>query len=356
MNIAVFGTGQMGHAIVFMLRQLGNYTIYTCDSRPADSNLMTDYHSVCDVKDMDHDYLHTFDLVISSLPYYLNNELAQKCIENKIPYCGLGGSVPVSKVINKSAKSLKSTVFTDLGLAPGWANIMAEEAIKELPNVPHTVKMRCGGLPNDTAPSSKDPFNYKLTWSIDGLYNEYVDECQVLKDGAIVSVPSLSEREMVRIVVPNHFRLDSNATLSCEAFTTSGGASHTLQHMKNAGILNCSYKTLRYIGHLDLMIYFLKQKKFDAEQMASLFKDDLFKDEDMVIVDVEAVHNNLTYRQTHFVAPQDGYSAMQRATAGGLVSAVMACPQRENRPLTYHDVNIEEFNNNLTTLGVIGNE
>jgi hypothetical protein len=125
--------------------------------------------------------------------------------------------------------------------------------------------------------------------------------------------------------------------------------------MKDAGILNCSYKTLRYIGHLDLMIYFLKQKKFDAEQMASLFKDDLFKDEDMVIVDVEAVQHNLTYRQTHFVAPQDGYSAMQRATAGGLVSAVLACPLRENRPLTYHDVNIEEFNNNLTTLGVINN-
>ena len=128
--------------------------------------------------------------------------------------------------------------------------------------------------------------------------------------------------------------------------------------MQERGVDNCSYKTLRYSGHLDLITYFLCKKKFDEKQMISLFSNDFM--EDMVIVEVEVKWENLTYRKTKVVYSSDGYTAMQRATAGGLVSAIFATRYRfsgteqfqHGCPLTYANVNIGLFNDNMKKLEI----
>ena len=344
MKIALFGTGQMGKAIAHMIKKLSStHIIHSWDACDAPSGLQTDGHTVCDLREI-HDHAPKVDLVISSLPYHLNFSLAKLCIEGKVPYCDLGGSVPVSKKINELAKEKNAVVFTDLGLAPGWANIMAEKALTLFPDmVPHTIKMRCGGLPSTFVVPSEDPFNYKLTWSIEGLHNEYIDDCKILADGEIVTVPSLSETEIVRI----------KGFPALEAFTTSGGASHTLSRMREAGVRHCSYKTLRALGHLNLITYFLKEKKFNAEQMSLLFKDSSVYDRDQVILEVEASYEDIAYRKTHVIKAEDGYSAMQRATAGGLVSAVFSSPEKWEGPLNYGDVDIVFFNRYLKMLEIV---
>ena len=240
MKIALFGTGRMGRTIACMIKKLGDHVIYTWDAQEREvyegrvtpkHRLCSDHHTVCAIEEVTSLDEH-FDLVISALPYHLNYSIAKSCIKKKIPYCDLGGSVPVSEQINELAKQEGATVFTDLGLAPGWANILAEEALSARPEAPHTIKMRCGGIPVNITDPNQDPFNYRSTWSPEGLYNEYIDECQVLRDGQIIPVPSLSEREIVKI---NGFPL-------LEAFTTSGGASHTLPSMQQRGVQDCSYK------------------------------------------------------------------------------------------------------------------
>lgn len=358
MKIALFGTGRMGRTIAYMIKQLGDHTIHTWDSEEREvyegratpkHRFCSDHHTACDLKDVTA-IGNQFDLVISSLPYHLNFSLAKMCIKEKIPYCDLGGSVPVSDEINEMAERHGSTVFTDLGLAPGWANILAEEALEKIPRVtkewwgeaPHTIKMRCGGLPVKAAETKTDPFNYRLTWSTEGLYNEYMDRSVILENGEIISVPSLSKSEHVEI----------NGFPKLEAFTTSGGASHTLVKMQERGVQNCSYKTLRYKGHLDLISYFLYNRKLNAEEMGNLFSRDF--SEDVVIVEVEAVFSslNLTYRKTKIIEAGDGYTAMQRATAGGLVSAIFASPLDHGSPLTYADIDIDLFNENTDRLNV----
>lgn len=349
MKIALFGTGQMGRTIAHMIKKLGDHTIHTWDAQERGvyegrvnpiKRFCSDHHTACNMEDITS-IDEQFDLAISALPYHLNFNLALTCMEKKIPYCDLGGSVPVSDKINDVAKTNNATVFTDLGLAPGWANILAEEALSAAPEAPHTVKMRCGGIPINITDPDSDPFNYRSTWSLEGLYNEYIDECRVLRDGQIIPASSLSERETVKI----------NGFPPLEAFTTSGGASHTLPSMQERGVQNCSYKTLRYSGHLDLIIYFLRKKKFNEKQMASLFTNDFI--EDMVIVEVEATWKNLTYRKTKVVYSTEGYTAMQRATAGGLVSAILASPfAKHNSPLTYADVDIDLFNDNMKILDI----
>ena len=179
-----------------------------------------------------------------------------------------------------------------------------------------------------------------------------MDKSHVLKDGLIISVPSLGEREIVNV--------DTFPEL--EAFTTSGGAAHTLRSMQKQGVQNCSYKTLRYKGHLDLMHYFLRVKNFNADQLAGLFRtqmvDSCVGNGDVVIVEVEAILDSLwgatdiKYRKTKIVRAKDGYCAMQRATAGGLVSAIFASSLDHGGPLTYADVDIEMFNNNMKILEI----
>ena len=339
MKIALFGTGRMGRTISYMIKQLGDHTIHTWDTE--ERGVYGNYHTSCSIEDIPS-IDSGFDLAISALPYNVNSSVAKLCIKSKIPYCDLGGSVPVSNEINKMAEEHGSTVFTDLGLAPGWANILAEEALEKMPEAPHTIKMRCGGLPTFKADPQVDPFNYTLTWSTEGLYNEYFDRSNILENGEIISVPSLYKSELIKV----------EGFPELEAFTTSGGASHTLDRMKDRGVQNCSYKTLRYKGHLDLIIYFLRHRKFTAEQMASLFCTDSVKDVVIVEVEAELSSLNLTYRNTKIVEARDGYTAMQRATSGGLVSAIFASPLDHGSPLTYADIDIDMFNKNMDILKI----
>ncbi len=37
--------------------------------------------------------------------------------------------------------------------------------------------------------------NYNLTWSTDGVINEYIEPCEAIVDGQLIEVPALEERE-----------------------------------------------------------------------------------------------------------------------------------------------------------------
>ena len=135
------------------------------------------------------------DIVISSLPYHQTGEVAMWCIENGVRYCDLGGRVDVSEAINIYAKEKATApVFTDLGLAPGWVNIVAEQGYKSIHAEVEDVKMMVGGIP---AIKTNPPLNYALTWSIDGLINEYRDICRVWIDGVIHDIPGMQGLEKV---------------------------------------------------------------------------------------------------------------------------------------------------------------
>ena len=169
------------------------------------------------------------DVVISSLPYHQTGEIALWCIANGFRYCDLGGRVDVSEEINNWAeKEATVPVFTDLGLAPGWVNILAEHGYKKFPSQVEEVSMMVGGLPGIP---TNPPLNYAVTWSTDGLINEYADDCQILKNGKIETVAGMEGLETV------FFEMIQE---DMEAFYTSGGSSHTTKSMEKRGVKNCS--------------------------------------------------------------------------------------------------------------------
>jgi|6_EtaG_2_1085325.scaffolds.fasta_scaffold04689_2 saccharopine dehydrogenase-like NADP-dependent oxidoreductase len=360
MKIAIFGTGGMGKAIIHLLK-----TVYFSEpisivafdrEEECPRGLQCDeYHSI----DVNQSYSHEtspiygkdFDLVFSALPYFYNPKVASLAVAADVPYFDLGGSVPISRKINERYKN--ATVFTDLGLAPGWVNIMAEEAYRELSRTGavEEIRMRCGGLSAQQLPKHEDPFGYAKTWSADGLYNEYADDCEVLEGGKITTVPGMLGLEDVKTQGVLNWQ---GCHTPLEAFFTSGGASHTLQLMKDRGVKHCSYKTLRYQGHRDLVHYFIHTKGFSPKGLSELFAP--HREKDIVILDVWGYSDRFEYRVSHAIHADfetDGYSAMQKATAAGFIAAALSSDVSQRRPLTYADVDIDLFNSTVNKMGIM---
>lgn len=366
----VFGTGRMGTAISWAVKQLG-LDLACADVDPTGFEKWIEEVGIMTADDVDFYHVTTDgdwvgslleaapDVVISSLPYHQTEKLAKICIDHGLRYCDLGGRVDVSQNINDHAKQFATKpVFTDLGLAPGWVNILAEEGCKKLYGVtPDQVTMMVGGLP-DYSQSTHNPLRYGVTWSVDGLINEYRDDCLILEGGEIKTVKGMSGLEQI----------EGEKFGPMEAFYTSGGASHSIHDMQNKGVRNCSYKTMRYRGHCDIVKFLIRQCELDDETLNKIFVDGCgFADEDEVFVVAEVKGEDKTWRKEKVIRFDENFSAMQKATAFPItsVAALMAegvfDGQKEqhrdyythySKDLSYSDVPFDQFKENLRVLGI----
>ena len=337
MRVAVVGAGRMGQAIA---RAMGKFD---CDLILADSNPKNLFaNNISWDRDLSkltlvqsdgkgYDFIRGADVVISAMPYHQNLDLAKACVNGKIKYCDLGGSVPVSDKINHLGKTISdTTLMTDLGLAPGWVNIIAEHMVKgeEVDNV----SMMVGGLP-------KDPNNYlkyNCTWSYDGLINEYKDQCEILVNGMQTIVSGMDGLVTVETEL---------GTL--EAFYTSGGASHTIRSMQEKGVKNCNYKTLRYQGHCQAVKFLMNECNLSDESLKEVFKRACPPAEDIVIIRVEV--DDKIYETV--IESNEKFSAMQQATAFPIAAAAEIIGEGDiGGILGYNDIPYDRFNKNLDYL------
>ena len=312
MRAAIFGVGRMGRAIGYAMDKLGYDLVVFEPVKESVGRLealidknITHYEHIVD----DHELENINpDIVISSLPYHQTKKVASMCINKGIRYCDLGGRVDVSAEINEIAKTRATApVFTDLGLAPGWVNILAEQGYKRVYDATD-VRMMVGGIP---LKRPVGPLKYFMTWSLDGLLNEYRDDCEVLIDGQIVTAPGLSRYE---IVDP-----DWEGCVCLEAFCTSGGAAHTTQRMKSRGVKNCVYKTLRWRGHHELIDFFMNRCNMSDDELKLVLEAsaEYESDRDDVVVIMVEVKNDsgLTWKKEYVIECDDQFTAMQKCTA-----------------------------------------
>jgi saccharopine dehydrogenase-like NADP-dependent oxidoreductase len=304
-KVGVIGLGQMGRVIAWAMQNLGHSLVLVdCykKSRSLCKDLLDEYnpgngHVFAD----DKEALLGCSLVISALPYHQNLRVAILCIDNGIKYCDLGGKVDVSQEINEYAAQGSVPVMTDLGLAPGWANIVAEHVYHKKSGeldgkAPERIDMMVGGLPVN----ANNFLKYGCTWSYDGLINEYKDDCEILSGKAKKIMPGMEGLKHLTTKI---------GTL--EAFYTSGGMSHTMGVMERRGVKNCTYRTLRYVGHRDIVRFLIRDCDLDHKTLVNIFKTTCPPLDDLVILRVEAddlVHERVIWHSKLF-------SAMQKCTA-----------------------------------------
>src|SRR4029079_10839725 len=176
------------------------------------------------------------DTVLSALSFHHNPLVAEAALAACANYFDLTEDIETTRGVREiAAHARPGQVFMpQCGLAPGFISIVAADLAKYFEKV-ETVHMRVGALPQFPTGALK----YNLTWSTDGLINEYCNACDAIHDGNRISVLPLEGLEQ--------FSLDG---MHYEAFNTSGGLG-TLAETLVGRVRELNYKTVRYLGHRD---------------------------------------------------------------------------------------------------------
>jgi saccharopine dehydrogenase-like NADP-dependent oxidoreductase len=160
-----------------------------------------------------------------------------------------------------------------------------------------------------------------LTWSTDGIINEYGNLCRSIRDGTEVDVLPLEGLEMIEIDGTRY-----------EAFNTSGGLG-SLGETYGGQVNTMNYKTIRYPGHCDQMRLLMNGLKLNHDR--GTLKRILENAVPQTLQDVVVIYAAVTgkqdgeFREENYVNkvyPQvvSGrlWSAIQMTTAGGICSVL----------------------------------
>lgn len=240
-RIAVVGLGNVGRLIADMLAERG-FDVRGVDAE--EGRAVAQHTSVMDVRDPAAlgELFAGVDAVISCLPYYLNTAVATAAHFAGVHYLDLTEDVAASRTVRQLAENSDSIFMPRCGLAPGFICILGGGLAERLDTV-ERIELRVGALPR----SPNNAAGYACNWSPDGLLNEYLNDCEELRGGELVSVPPLSDLETIVIDGARY-----------EAFTTSGGLGTMCETF--AGRANrLDYKTIRYPGHCQLMRFMLQE-------------------------------------------------------------------------------------------------
>jgi len=289
-KIALIGSGKIGELIVAHLSRRYNVSVYdknlkkakAAAGRQAKAYKLNAKSITSLVK-----ALKEKKLVINSCPHFLNVPIARAAFKAEVSYIDLSEDVKTGEQIQKLGKKANGYFIPRCGVAPGFIQIVAGHMMRTYDFVERAA-LRVGALPENPTNSLK----YNLTWSTDGLINEYGNVCEAIQNGEVKSLQPLEGYE--RLVIEG---------VEYEAFNTSGGLG-TLAHSMKGKIKNLTYKTLRYLGHRDLMKFLLFDLKLN--EYRKILKDVLetavpTTKQDLVVIlcTVVGKKNGLLTQQTY---------------------------------------------------------
>jgi|TARA_B100000073_G_scaffold176525_1_gene146166 saccharopine dehydrogenase-like NADP-dependent oxidoreductase len=313
-TIGVIGAGKIGKTIATYLSSEG-FTVKIADVEPKD----IDGFVQLDASDKNAltQFVKSVDIIVSATLYHLNKGIADVCADTGVAYFDLTEDTEVSEHIRLMNTS--TFMMPQSGLAPGAVNIIASDLIRKFDTV-DKVKMRVGALP-------KYPTNamaYYLTWSTDGLINEYVNDCDVLSNHKHIKTQPLDGLEQVYIDGDRY-----------EAFNTSGGSASMCDTFADK-VKSLSYKTIRYPGHQASMKFLLDDLnlKHNKKKFVDLFDQEVpYTTADVVVMLVSVIGKKdgqlLEKTWSKKIYGEDGHSAIQRTTASGVCSVVTAYARGE---------------------------
>jgi saccharopine dehydrogenase-like NADP-dependent oxidoreductase len=325
--VLILGAGKIGALISGLLAESGSYKVQLADVEAAAADAVARAHGSPHLTSFAvdatnaaalaaHLAAHPVDAVISSLPYYCNVGVAEAARRANIHYFDLTEDVEVTRAVRRIAQGARQAFVPQCGLAPGFISIAAAELITHFDEL-RAVKLRVGALPQHP----NNVLKYSLTWSTEGLINEYGNPCQAIVDGRTLDVAPLEGLEEIEI----------DGTLY-EAFNTSGGLG-SLAETHGAHCESMNYKTIRYPGHCEQMRLLMNDLKLNHDR--GTLKRILENAVPQTLQDVVIVYAAVTGTQdgelreenyVNKVYPQliagRLWSAIQVTTASGITSVV----------------------------------
>jgi len=326
-NVLVLGAGKIGSLISCLLSQSGDYGVHLGDM---DSGAIERLR-----RELAHDHLEfvtldatekpalvqyarakKLDAVISALPYYCNNLVGAVARECKLHYFDLTEDVEVSRSIDSLSRGAATAFIPQCGLAPGFISIVANDLMNHFDEL-DSVKLRVGALPVNPS----NVLRYSLTWSTDGLINEYGNMCYGVENGVTIALMPLEGYETIEV-----------DGLLYEAFNTSGGLG-TLAETYNGRVRTLNYKTLRYPGHCEKIHFLMQDLKLnrDRDTLKRILENAIPKtlqDVVLIYVSVSGKQHGELFEENYVkkIYPQKIagllWSAIQVTTAAGVCAVV----------------------------------
>lgn len=344
---AVIGAGRQGTAAAYDLIQFGEAEIVAladADIRQAEAsarrvNQLTEGSKAHALRldasrsDQVAEVLRQerIDAFVSAVPYVHNLSLTEAALSAGSGMTDLGGnSEVVLRQLERSPEAAEAgvTVVPDCGQVPGMGTsliLYAMEALDEAVDV----RMWDCGLPQQVEP----PWNYRLTFHIEGLTNEYFGDCLFLREGKLTRVPALAELETLTFPEPIG---------ELEGFTTAGGLTTAARSFEGT-LRTLQNKTLRYPGNFDQLKLIEQLGLLDPEPITvdgmrispravlhELWEPQIRADpdtEDFILIHIVAdglkggSEASATVHLVHRYDPETGFTAMEQAT--GWHAAIM---------------------------------
>ncbi|MEQ1955730.1 saccharopine dehydrogenase family protein [Mesorhizobium sp. CN2-181] len=321
-DVIVIGAGKIGSTIARLLAGSGDYHVILADRQQEQLDRIEPHKAISTVAIDIADKVALETLmagkfaVLSAAPFHLTTTIAEAAAAASVHYLDLTEDVESTKRVKEIATGAKTAFIPQCGLAPGFISIVAKDLVDRFDTL-DTVRMRVGALPQ--YPSNA--LNYNLTWSTDGVINEYIEPCEAIVEGRLTKVPAMEELE--------EFALDG---VTYEAFNTSGGLG-TLCETLDGKVRTLNYRTIRYPGHATIMKALLND--LDLRHRRDVLKDILEKalpstNQDVVVIFVTVTGHKdgrlvqETYANKVYSEVISGrlYSAIQITTAASICAVL----------------------------------
>ena len=326
-KVLVLGAGKIGALISGLLAESDDYDIQLADAKAGAAAEVVNAHNLShlaafdlDATDTDalraHVRQHRPTAIISGLPYFCNVAVAEVARAEGLHYFDLTEDVEVTRKVRELATDSPQVFAPQCGLAPGFISIAAHELIQHFDSL-RSVKLRVGALPQHP----NNVLKYSLTWSTDGVINEYGNLCTSIVNGVEVDVLPLEGLERIEI--------DGK---SYEAFNTSGGLG-SLGETYGDRVTTMNYKTIRYPGHCEQIRLLMNGLRLNDDR--ATFKRILENAVPQTLQDVVIIYAAVTglqdgeFREENYVNkvyPQVVagrlWSAIQVTTAAGICAVL----------------------------------
>ncbi len=353
-RVLVLGAGKVGSLIAGLLSESGDYEAIVADRDAGAADRVADGHWPRQVRGETLDATDEAAVakfltqrgcraVFSCLPYHANPPVARAAREAGVHYFDLTEDLTSTRAVRAAADGAAHAFVPQCGLAPGFVAIVAADLVRRFEEA-DSVRLRVGALPVHPSNTLK----YALTWSTDGLVNEYGNPCHALVNGREVELQPLEGVESMVI-----------DGVEYESFNTSGGLG-SLAETFAGRIRDMNYKTLRYPGHCALMRFLMRDLRLneDRDTLKRILEAALpHTDDDMVIVHVSVIgRENGRLRELTFVRhvypkkiADRRWTAIQVATASGacaVLDLVMSEPDTHRGFVRQEDIGLENVLNN----------
>lgn len=347
--VMLLGAGKIGAIITEFLSSCGDYKVTVVDISEASLRRIPTHpnveHKQIDVTDQETlvDAMRGQFAVLSAMPFQVTRNVAQAAAKAGVHYLDLTEDVETTNIVKTLAQHGQSAFIPQCGLAPGFITIVAYELAKKFDSL-NNLHMRVGALPKYPSNALK----YNLTWSTDGLINEYCNPCEAIVEGELMAVPPLEELET--------FSLDG---VDYEAFNTSGGLGTLCETLKGK-VRNLNYRTVRYPGHRDIMKMLLQDLRLRDRQdlLKQIMEEALpitYQDVVLVFVNVSGKKDGVLVQESYvnkvYSQEINGklWSAIQITTASGICAvldllATGVLPQQGF--IKQEDIQFDDFINN----------